>query len=126
MPTKWILLFCLVCLVGCRQEAETDSGIVIDWTISPDPPQTGPVTFEFTLTDEAGEPISASNIRMEANMTHPGMQPVLASAIETSEGRYESEFEFTMPGDWYILIDGELPGGGRFQKQVNVAAVRSM
>lgn len=126
MPMKWILLLCLVGLVGCRQEAESESGVRIDWSISPDPPQTGPVKMEFTLTDEAGMPVRASDIRMEANMTHPGMQPVLAGATETAEGRYVSEFEFTMPGDWYILIDGELPGGGRFQKQVDVAAVRAM
>lgn len=115
------LLLVAACETGSRQSPD----IGMKWTVSPDPPQTGKTTLNFELTDSSGSPVRASGLRLEANMTHPGMQPVFSNVSETTSGRYESSFEFTMAGDWYILITGELPDGRSFQRQIDLTVVRT-
>ncbi len=56
-------------------------------------------------------------------MTHPGMAPVLADVRETTSGSYESSLEFTMAGDWVLVIEGRLADGRRLRRELSVARV---
>jgi hypothetical protein len=79
----------------------------------------------LTLTGTAGSPVEGAAVRLEANMSHPGMKPVLAAAREVAPGRYEAALEFTMAGDWYLLLDARLPDGRTLHREVQIPGVRS-
>jgi hypothetical protein len=53
------------------------------------------------------------------------MRPVFGEAREAGPGRYEATIEFTMGGDWIILIHITLPDGRRLQREVEIKAVQS-
>lgn len=97
----------------------------MEWNVAPDPPRVGPATFSFSLADSAGHPVEGAQVQLEANMSHAGMRPVFAQAEEGAPGRYSAPLEFTMGGDWFILIDAALPDGEVVQWQVSLRGVRS-
>ncbi len=68
--------------------------------------------------------MTGAQVKVEANMSHAGMAPVFADASEAAPGRYQAQLEFTMSGDWVLLIDLTLPDGRRLQRQIEVKGVR--
>jgi len=57
-------------------------------------------------------------------MSHAGMSPRFAEAKETDLGRYETQVEFPMAGDWVILLHVRLPDGKKLERQFDVRGVR--
>jgi hypothetical protein len=78
------------------------------------------------LRDAEGQPITGAKMSLEGNMSHPGMVPVLATASEVSPGRYEAALEFTMGGDWFILVQATLPDGRLLEQRVDVPGVAAV
>ena len=64
---------------------------------------------------------SGATINLEGNMNHAGMVPTLAQAQEVVPGQYEASLEFTMAGDWFILVQADLPDGRMMQHRVDLA-----
>jgi hypothetical protein len=95
----------------------------VDLAIEPDPPRIGPAVVTVTLRDADGQPIQGALVTLEGNMNHAGMVPVLANATEVAEGRYQADMEFTMGGDWFILVQAELPDGRSMERKVDVPGV---
>lgn len=93
--------------------------------ITPSPPSQGPARIELSLADSAGRPMAARAVELEANMNHAGMVPVRAEARPDGIGGYCADIEFTMGGDWYLLIDATLEDGRTLQRRVDVPGVRS-
>lgn len=111
---------------GCRPPAASAPQIRLDWRVTPDPPSAGPVRISLTLTDEAtGRPVPGAEVRLEGNMSHPGMRPVFGTAREVSPGTYEAHLELTMGGDWFLLVDATLPDGGTLHRQIGLPGVRT-
>jgi YtkA-like len=108
---------------GCRKTIETPPDIVFESKIAPVPPRTGPATVTLKLADSAGKPIDGVRINLEGNMSHPGMRPVFSEAREVESGRYQATLEFTMRGDWVILVHITLPDGRKLQRQIDVKGV---
>jgi hypothetical protein len=52
------------------------------------------------------------------------MRPVFAEATEAGPGRYRAALEFTMAGDWVVLVHLTLPDGSRVERQFDVKGVR--
>jgi hypothetical protein len=75
------------------------------------------------LRDPSGKPLSGAHIRVEGNMTHPGMKPEFGDAREVAPGRYEAPLEFTMAGDWLIIYYVTLPSGEKLERQIEVKGV---
>lgn len=93
--------------------------------ITPQPPQVGPAAVTLTLTDASGAPLTAADVKLEGNMNHAGMKPVFSDLEETAPGQYQGTLEFTMGGDWFVLVTGQLPDGSRLNGKIDVPGVAS-
>lgn len=111
-------------LAGCRR-TETFDGVTIEHEVTPRPPRVGPARIVLRVADEAGRPLSGARVRLEGNMAHAGMRPVFAEARESEPGRYQSELEFTMGGDWVVIVRLTLPDGREIERQFDVKGVQS-
>lgn len=108
---KSLLLFIVVgmMLVGCRQEAEApqDANVDIDLAMDPVPPAVGDAVLTVTLL-QGEEPVNDATVEVRGDMTHAGMQPVIRTIEGGEEGVYETDFEWTMAGDWIITVQATL------------------
>jgi hypothetical protein len=99
--------------------------ITVAWTLEPSPPAVGgPIVTRLTLRDPDRQPITGARLRLEGLMSHPGMAPLNAPLVERGNGDYEATIQFTMAGDWIILVTGELSDGTPVKKQIEIAGVR--
>ncbi|MBI1876760.1 MAG: FixH family protein [Chloroflexi bacterium] len=120
-----MLLIILTLVVGCRRAGQDLSDVGVDVVVNPNPPQVGQATVTLTLTDANGQPITGAQIELEGNMTHAGMAPTQAQQpSEVAPGRYEAPLEFSMAGDWFILVKATLPDGRKLERQVDVPGVK--
>ncbi|GAB4517066.1 MAG: hypothetical protein OHK0046_23340 [Anaerolineae bacterium] len=114
-----LLLIVLLFLAGCRESArvttpEANPNIQIDLEIAPDPAEVGESTLVITLRDADGSPIENASVAVRGDMSHAGMQPVLREADDASTdapGVYRFPFEWTMGGDWFVVVTATLPDG---------------
>jgi hypothetical protein len=60
-------------------------------------------------------------------MAHPGMAPLVVTAVETGDGVYEASLRFTMAGDWILRVTGHLPDGRKVDTNLKaqVSGLRS-
>ena len=116
-------------LVGCNQDNQKSnnaaSDLAFDWKMNPAPPKVGVSDCTLTLRDKQGQPVKGAKVKLEGNMSHPGMQPSMAEMKEAAPGTYVAKLDFTMGGDWFVLIDATLPDGRLWHHQVDVPNVRS-
>lgn len=57
-------------------------------------------------------------------MSHAGMVPVFTNARETGPGRYQSNMELSMAGDWHVLARVTLPDSRQFDRQFEIRDVK--
>jgi hypothetical protein len=119
----WLGLLAIVALAGCRGSGGALEDVDVTLVVTPDPPRIGPANVVIKLIDAEGQPVTGADMSLEGNMNHAGMVPVLAQAREVSPGRYQAELEFTMGGDWLILVQATLPDGRSLEHQVDVPGV---
>ncbi|WP_038040553.1 FixH family protein [Thermorudis peleae] len=125
-----VSLFCslVVLSTACQlRRGETSSqGVTAAVTVEPSPPTVGTARLSITLKTADGKPVvGAKNVQVEGTMTHAGMQPVLATAVEQGNGVYVvDQFRFTMAGDWVVIVRGTLPDGRAFETQAPVNGVK--
>lgn len=68
-------------------------------------PSVGPVPLAVTVTSADGSGVEGATVKVEGNMTHAGMVPVLVDALEVGGGHYRADdMRFTMAGDWLITV----------------------
>ena len=118
---------CACALLGaaCRLTEPTPD-FLVRHEISPDPPRVGPADVSLRLTDFlSSKPVSGARVTLEGNMTHAGMSPVFAEAKEAEPGSYRATLEFTMGGDWVVLVHAALPDGRKIERQFDVKGVRA-
>lgn len=99
--------------------------IRIEHEIAPQPVRTGPATITLKLADSAGRAITGAQVTVEGDMSHAGMGPVFSHARETAPGRYRANLEFSMGGDWVVLVHSTLSDGQKVEHQFEVKGVRS-
>lgn len=89
--------------------------------MTPTPPTVGETTIAtLTLRDRARQPVRGAKLRIEGHMSHPGMAPFIVIPEEKGDGLYEAHLEFTMRGDWILLVTGELSGQRRLSHRIEV------
>ena len=106
------------------QAARTDPRVDLTWTPRPDTAVVGPATLTVSLRAPSGAPIAGATVRIEGHMTHAGMAPLMAEAVEGAPGVYDAAFAFTMQGDWVLLVSVNLPDGTRVERRIDVPTVR--
>jgi hypothetical protein len=97
--------------------------VSVDLEIEPQPVRVGLSTVRVALFDEAGQAIEGAQVEIEGNMSHAGMVPVFAAAREVAPGRYEARLEFTMGGDWFIIVRADLADGRSLERTFDVPGV---
>lgn len=116
-----VLVLLILALVGCRGSAPTvpndQININMDVSVAPNPPQVGASTLVVSLTEEDGTPIDGADIEIRGDMNHAGMQPVLRDGNTSENGDYRIPFEWTMGGDWFVVVKATLPGGEVIEQQ---------
>ena len=115
----------LAICIGCRPAASDSPEIQIDLTVDPSPPRIGDADVSVTLTDANGLPLEVADVRVEGNMNHAGMKPSFAELQEVEPGRYSGTLEFTMGGDWFILVTAQMLDGKTAQRKIDLPGVRS-
>ena len=112
-------------LAGCGRREEPRGGVTVECEVTPRPPKVGAARIALRVADAEGRPLSGARVQLEGNMAHAGMRPVFAEAAESGPGRYESALEFTMGGDWVILVHAALPDGRKLERRFDVKGVRA-
>jgi hypothetical protein len=106
---------------GCRRAPEP--AVTIDSEIVPRPVRVGPATISLRLRGKAARPVTGALIALEGDMSHAGMAPVFGDARETEPGHYEGSLNFTMPGDWVVLMHVTLANGQKLERETEVRGV---
>jgi hypothetical protein len=119
----FLALLLILGLAGCTRGGRGLPDVEVEVAVEPQPPQIGPAVVLVTLTGATGQALADAQVELEGNMTHAGMVPVLAPAVEVEPGRYRAELEFTMGGDWYILVRAKLADGRSLEEKVDVPGV---
>jgi len=121
-----LILTCVVqaaWVMGCR--ADPSDQFTAEWMIDPSPPAAGgDLIVLVTLRDNAQMPVLGAQLHLEGQMSHPGMAPVVTDFKERGGGVYEGHLKLTMAGDWTLVATGELRGGVRLVKQLDLPGVR--
>ena len=120
-----VLCFSLALLQGCRRQTAQPAVLRLTHEVSPQPPRVGQTKIALVLRDTAGQPVSGARIKLEANMSHAGMAPVLADATEAAPGNYVATLELSMAGDWIVVVHASLADGRKLDQQFEINGVAS-
>ncbi|KAA5543150.1 FixH family protein [Roseiconus nitratireducens] len=109
---------------GCSSDQAQTVPVNVDLTFEPAEPMVGDSKVDLRLTDPSGNPIENAAVTLEGNMNHAGMKPSFSELSEQDPGHYSGTLEFTMGGDWFVLVDVEMPDGTTAQQQIDVPGVK--
>lgn len=119
-----LALWLVLAGAACRRHAPAPEELSLSFQLTPDPPAVGAARVEVTVADASGRPAVGGTLRLQGNMTHPGMRPTFADCRESSPGRYQGWLPLTMAGDWTIQVEGSFPGGRHASRTWSVPGVR--
>lgn len=91
--------------------------------VEPQPPRVGQVEIWLHLKDASQKAIMGAEIKLEGNMSHAGMSPVLVDTQEVAPGEYHANIELSMAGDWIMLVHLTLPDGVKVERQFEIKGV---
>jgi hypothetical protein len=121
---EWHLIFfalpASLALVGCArlsQQQDQAADVNIALAVHPDPPAVGPANLTVFVTGADGRSIDGASLHIKGDMSHVGMQPVLAEFEGGHDGEYQTPFEWTMGGDWIVSVAAALPDGRTTARQ---------
>ena len=117
------LCVCLVLVQACTHRSES-LALTLAHEVSPQPPRVGQVTITLRVSDVSKKPVTGARVRLEGNMSHPGMVPVFAEAREAEPGSYPATMELSMAGDWYVVAHVTLPDNRKLDHQIEIKGVR--
>lgn len=114
---SFLLIFVLL-LTACngRNSQQSDESD-ITMTVVAETTTVGNTTLTITLTDPTGAGIDNAELTIKGDMSHAGMQPVLANTSGGQSGIYNVPFEWTMGGDWIVTVDAMLADGRSLSRQ---------
>lgn len=119
----------LLTATGCQRASRTASvdqapDIAAALAFDPDPATVGPASLTLTLQDVNGAPVAGATVSLKGDMSHAGMQPMLADAAETAAGVYKAAWVWTMSGDWFVTATAKLPDGRTLMRRFDLTVRR--
>ncbi len=102
-------------LVACFKNSPAQDPIPsVQISFNPQRPVVGVSTVKLILPEQIE--LAEQTIRIEANMTHPGMTPTFA-ILQPQESKltFSGPIEFSMAGDWVLSIDLKMKDKGATQ-----------
>ncbi len=84
----------------------------------------GPATLLVRLSDASGAPVEGAGISLKGDMSHAGMQPLLADAAEAAAGVYQAQWTWSMAGDWFVTATATLPDGRTLVRRFDLTVSR--
>lgn len=124
-PIACLCIASLLVAAGCRRQASDAADVEVDLTLAPSPPMVGDADISLKIIDASGQPLKGADVRVEGNMNHAGMKPSFADLKEVEPGRYAGTLEFTMGGDWFLLINAKTPDGKTVDRKIDVKGVKA-
>lgn len=123
-----LLLTLLIPLAACARQSQQPAAGDVGMTLAvrPDPPTVGDASLEITLTDGEGNPIDDARLNVKGDMSHAGMEPVLAEVEGGAGGVYQVPFRWTMGGDWFVTVDAVLADGTTVSRRFDLAVAGNM
>jgi hypothetical protein len=106
---------------------ETAEGVDIAFRSEPAPPQMGQNTFEVTVRDERGEPVTDAEVEVEfympamPQMNMPEMRD-RATLQHESGGTYRGTGQVVMGGDWAVTVTATRGGEEIGRRTLHVTA----
>lgn len=120
--TLLVALVPALVLTGCRPSEGTSPGASSTSTTAAGAPEPVRIDLEappavgvvpvavYVLEGSTG--VSGATVQVTGDMTHAGMMPVEAEAVEVEPGLYRAEtFAFSMAGDWIVTAEVRYPEG---------------
>lgn len=116
----------LVCLmiIGCQSKIAAVSDAQVELQMDPAQPVVGDSQLSIRLNDSNGMPLKGAVVRVEGNMNHAGMKPSFADLTENDPGQYSGTLDFTMGGDWFLLVTATTLEGRTIERKIDVPRVR--
>lgn len=119
-----LLLFVLTAVIACSpRQSQQEGNSEYDLELETMSTAVGDTMLMITLTDADGNPVDGAIVEARGNMTHAGMQPVLAEVSESENGVYTIPFEWTMGGDWFVDVAATLEDGTTVSEQFDGISV---
>jgi hypothetical protein len=109
---------------ACARDAPLARDVSIAPAWSPSPPVVGTARLTLRVLDAARTPVTGAQLKVESHMSHPGMPPLLTTPVERAPGVYDTDVQFTMRGDWILVVSGQLADGSRVHQRIDVRDVR--
>ena len=95
----------------------------MSYEVSPLPARVGDVTITIEMMHGPDEPVAGARVELEGNMSHAGMAPVFAEAKEIAPGRYRTNMNLPMAGDWVVMVHLTLADGRELDRQFEIKEV---
>lgn len=121
------LIGVLIAASACHQSAGGGGAqgtpaaeITVQFAYEPDPAQVGESVLLISLRDPNDAPINNATVNVRGDMNHAGMQPVLAQLSAGQGGVYRIPFEWTMAGDWFVVVDVTLADGSTLSQRFDL------
>lgn len=125
----WVLatvVLLVLVLPACkpRERANDDPRRTIALALLESPARVGPAVLEVRPQLD-GAPVVGATVRVVGDMTHAGMVPVVADAVDVGGGVYRTEgFVFDMAGDWVVTVEVTYPDGSERAATLSTSVVR--
>ncbi|MCD0460088.1 FixH family protein [Roseiconus lacunae] len=120
------VMLIVIATTGCESQQSTEPTGSAEVQLGSTPPSVGPCDLTVTLLDASGSPLQGADLTVEGNMNHAGMKPSFAEMSETDEpGVYSGTIDFTMGGDWFLLINATGPDGVSIESKIDVLGVET-
>jgi hypothetical protein len=120
-----LFVLCAALTCGCTPRQSAPAELQFHVSLEPAQPAVGQATVLLSLTDASGVPVEGADVRVEGNMNHAGMKPSFAALQEQEPGKYSGTIEFTMGGDWFLLINATTSDGKRAEHKIDVLGVQT-
>jgi hypothetical protein len=125
------LLLALGVLTACAEDSPADTTVdtpvaaangadALNMSLLPPEEQHGG-SLAVRVVDRDGAPVTDASVRLEGDMNHAGMIPVISEPVEhEADGVYRVPFEFTMLGDWIISVFVTTADGVEHETQIEL------